>query len=103
MIRKVFSTLCAALAITGAVKAQESCGTTEQYNSMKASFPQIQMYEEQLNAFIAEGMKNFHSDRAKGKGTAAEDPILHIPVVVHVVHDYDKWGPDYVTVNFIIT
>lgn len=103
MIRKVFSLLPVVLMMLSAANAQtvhEPCATTEVNESYKRSFPEIAKYEEQLKAFIEEGMKNMRLDRARGKGTAfGENDTLHIPVVVHVVHDYGN--VDYVTDNAI--
>lgn len=103
MIRKVFSLLPVVLMMLGAVKAQTvqiPCATTEANESYKQSFPEIAKYEEQLRAFIKEGMENMNLDRARGKGTAfGENDTLHIPVVVHVIHDYGN--VDYVSDNDI--
>lgn len=101
MIRKVFSLLPVVLIAFGAAKAQgvhEPCATTEVNASYKQSFPEIANYEKQLKDFIAEGIKNMSFDDARSKGTAfGPDDILHIPIVVHVVHDYGN--TDYVSDN----
>ena len=98
MIRKVFSLLPVVLMMLSAAKAQTTqlpCTTAEVNESYRQSFPEIAKYEEQLKAFIAEGMKSMSMDRARGKGTFGENDTLHIPVVVHVVHDYGS--VDYVS------
>lgn len=99
MIRKVFSLLPVVLMMLSAAKAQTTqvpCTTTEVNESYRQSFPEIAKYEEQLKAFITEGVKSMNMDRARGKGTAfGENDTLHIPVVVHVVHDYGS--VDYVS------
>lgn len=99
MIRKVFSLLPVVLMALGAVNAQtvqHPCATTEANESYKQSFPEIAKYEEQLRNFIEEGIKAMQTDRARGKGTSfGENDTLHIPVVVHVVHDYGN--VDYVS------
>lgn len=101
MIRKVFSLLPVVLMMLSAANAQtvhEPCATTEVNESYKRSFPEIAKYEEQLKAFVEEGMVRMRNDRARGKGTAfGDNDTLHIPVVVHVVHDYGN--VDYVPDN----
>lgn len=103
MIRKVFSLLPGMLMAFGFAQAQNGqlpCTTTDMNESYKQSFPEIAKYEEQLKAFIAEGIKNFDVDKARAKGTAfGPDDVLHVPVVVHVVHDYGN--VDYVSDNSI--
>lgn len=102
MIRKVFSLLSAAVLTFSVVSAQvqEPCGTTDANNAYRELAPdQIAKYEEQLNKHIEASLKNILDGRTKGKGTAfGPDDVLHIPVVVHVVHDY---GAEYVTDNEI--
>lgn len=98
MIRKVFLLLSVAILGYGVSDAQDvqlPCTTTEVNESLKQSFPEIATYEQQLRDFIAEGMKNMNTDRARGKGTFGPDDVLHIPVVVHVIHDYGT--TDYVS------
>jgi len=101
MIRKIFSLLPVVLLGFGMAKAQDvqiPCTTAEVNASYKQSFPQIAEYEQQLRDFIAESMKNIDVDKARAKGTAfGPDDILHIPVVMHVVHDYGS--VDYVDDN----
>lgn len=101
MIRKVFSLLPVVLMAFGVAKGQDvhiPCTTTEVNASYKQSFPEIAKYEKQLKDFIAEGVKNMAFDAARSKGTAfGPDDVLHIPVVVHVVHDYGN--TDYVSDN----
>ena len=61
MIRKVFSLLPGMLMAFGFAQAQNGqlpCTTTDMNESYKQSFPEIAKYEEQLRAFIAEGIKN---------------------------------------------
>lgn len=96
MIRKVFSLLPIVLMAFGIAKAQTQlpCSTTEMNDEYKRLYPKVQQSEDQLRAFIAEGMKNFNYGNALSKGTAfGPDDVLHIPVVVHVIHDY---GAEYV-------
>lgn len=101
MIRKVFSLLPVVLMAFGFANAQDGqlpCTTNEVNDSYKKSFPEIEAYEKQLKVFIDEAMKNIDVDRARSKGTndpSNPDAILHIPVVVHVVHDYGT--VDYVS------
>lgn len=100
MIRKVFSLLPVVLIAFGVVKAQvqEPCGTMEANNTYKKYAPEIEKYEQELSKFIAQQMEKA-SDRAKAKGTAfGANEVLHIPLVVHVVHNY---GAEYVTDNEI--
>ena len=100
MIRRLFSLLLVVLFSAGATQAQHNhvlpCQATEVNNSYKESFPEIQKYEDQLRAYIKEEMKSLKlGNRSAAKGTFGPDDILHIPVVVHVVHDYGT--TDYVT------
>ena len=93
MIRKVFSLLLAVLFVSSVAVAQnkkvvEPCLTTEVNNNYKQTFPEIEKYEDQLRAHINEQIKNIKLGRANAKGTFGPDDILHIPVVVHIVHDY---------------
>lgn len=103
MIRKVFSLLPLVMMAFGFAKAQDRhlpCTTTEVNESYKQSFPEIAAYEQQLKAFIDEAMKNINVDRANYKGTELDpNKVLHIPVVVHVVHDYGN--TDWVSDNDI--
>ncbi|MCB9046897.1 MAG: T9SS type A sorting domain-containing protein [Chitinophagales bacterium] len=98
MIRKVFSLLPVVLMYLGVAKAQLPCTTVEANDTYKKAYPQIEQYEKQLNQFIAEGMNSMNLDRARAKGTEfGPDDLLHIPVVVHVIHDYGS--VDYVSDN----
>lgn len=93
MIRKVFSLLPIVLMSFGIAKAQLPCTTSEMNAKYAQDHPEIAKYEQQLKAFIEEGMKSVNA--ARSKGTAfGEDDTLHIPVVVHIVHDYA--GTDYI-------
>lgn len=99
MIRKVFSMLPVMLMGFGLANAQDRqlpCVTTEVHDSYKESFPEIEAYEKQLRAYLDEAMKQINVDRLRGKGTI-DNETLHIPVVVHIVHDYDNGGNDYVS------
>lgn len=98
MIRKVFSLLPVVLMFLGVAKAQIQipCSTDEVNETYKKSFPEIAKYEEQLSEYIKESMSTLDVSKARSKGTAfGDDDILHIPVVVHVVHDYGN--TDYVS------
>lgn len=103
MIRKIFSLLPFALMAFGVVTAQvqqEPCGTTEANNSYREMAPDIAKVEQQLSEFIAQYIANMQSaDGSRSKGTAfGPDDTLHIPVVVHVMHDY---GAEYISDNAI--
>lgn len=79
--------MSAVLFVSGAAQAQ-TCLTDQMHEFYKQHFPQIEQYEQQLNEAIAEGMKSIDLDRARGKGTFNEDDTIHVPLVVHIIHDY---------------
>lgn len=92
MIRKLSTLLLlgAGMIAGTSVNAQqkEACATQEVNNDYKVLSPDIVTYENEVNAFIA-GLKNSEVLRSRLKGTAfGPNDTLHIPVVVHVVHDY---------------
>lgn len=108
MIRKVFTLLTVVLlssAISyGQGQIQIPCAATEVNQEMKADFPEIEQYEAQLREYVKTAMSKMSAGRAAGKGTADPTDTLHIPVVVHVVHDYNfitSPAIDYVSDNDI--
>lgn len=100
MIRKVFSLLTVVLlgSVTafGQSKVVEPCITTDVNQSMKEDFPQIEQYEEELRQHIQHAMSTLDMNRVAAKGTFGPDDTLHIPVVVHIIHDYasNNYRPD---------
>lgn len=100
MIRKVFSLLLVAFSVSTVAIAQnkvvEPCATTEVSNQFKQAFPEIEKYENQLRTHIKEQMKSLKLNRASAKGTFGPNDTLHIPVVIHIVHDYES-GDDYIS------
>lgn len=99
MIRKVFSLLSIALIAAGVANAQtvEPCRTVDANNTYKEYAPEIAKYEEQLRQYINARVNDIASTRSQSKGTAfGPDDTLHIPVVVHIVHDY---GSEYIPDN----
>ncbi|MCB9066035.1 MAG: T9SS type A sorting domain-containing protein [Chitinophagales bacterium] len=99
MVRKVFTLLSAVLFGFGAYA--QPCTTTEVNNAIKQDFPQTEKYEQQLREFINEAMKSMDLGKARAKGTFGPDDRLHIPVVVHIVHDYGS--VDYISDNTVFT
>ena len=98
MIRKVFSLLPIVLMSFGFAKAQIPCTTSEMNEQYKQNNPEITKYEDQLRTFIQQSIQNL--DAARSKGTAfGEDDTLHVPVVVHIVHDYTP--NDYITDDIV--
>lgn len=102
MIRKVFSLLFVGMMASGVAMAQSKvqlpCTTTEMNDSYKQTFPEIQKYEDELRTYIQEEMKSLKlGNRASAKGTFGPNDVLHVPVVVHVIHDYTT--ADYVSDN----
>ncbi len=102
MIRKVFSLLSAVamFTTTSYAQSQEPCGTVEVNEAYKKDFPEIAKYEKEFRDFMAEGVSNMNIGRSQAKGTFGPNDILHIPVVVHIVHDYDRNnGQEYISDN----
>lgn len=80
MVKKAILLLSAALGLGSAAEAQW-CITDQKYHEAKANYPQIAQFEQQLK----QEMLKLKLIQAK---TTDDTATLHIPVVVHVVHDY---------------
>ncbi len=99
MIRKFILLVSTALGITGAAQAQ-FCGTDQVNNYYKQLYPQIEAQERALNEQIKNYLLNYDLGNSQLKTTAfGENDTLHIPVVVHIVHDYG--AQDYINDNVV--
>lgn len=89
----MFLLLLAASGIAANSNGQGVCGTDIRYQQLKLQYPEIAIYEQQLEA--ATRAATNHLDIGKLARTTAADTIVYdVPVVVHVVHDY---GYEYLT------
>ncbi len=79
MLRKLFS--FAFLLVSAYAQAQMMpCSTDERYRELLKRYPELKVYEEQLEAGLGS---------IKGARTTAEDTTIYeVPIVIHVVHDY---------------
>jgi hypothetical protein len=93
MVKKAILFLAVALGIAGGAQAQ-LCGTSEQQAVDMKQYPQIAELEKQ----IRQEMMNLDV-KSLGKSKDADGVTLHIPVVVHVIHDYG--ADNYFTDNEI--
>lgn len=113
MLKKALLFLSAIVLGAGAANAQRSkCGTDEVHKLLKERFPQIAITEAELEAQIANGLSHLNLNNL-GKSTADTsqlnnpDFIYHIPIVIHLVHDYNfGLGPnsidkEYLSDNYI--
>lgn len=91
----------ALLATTATAQQLEECGTVEVNNELKKAYPEIAQYEEQFREFMANGVGQMNLGRGQAKGTFGPNDTLHVPVVVHVIHDFDNGGSEYVSDNEI--
>jgi hypothetical protein len=99
MLKKALLFLSALTIGAGSIaQTIKPCGTDEVYNKLKEKYPQIAITEAQLEAQMAEGLKHLKMPNL-GKSTADPDQlgnpdfIYHIPIVVHIVHDYNLIQP----------
>jgi len=90
--------LCIALFLClGEAKAQKQpCATDEVYRRYKQQYPEIEKYEAALNKEIAARLKVNTIPGKFLRTTAATDTTwFDIPVVVHIIHDYNsEYLPD---------
>lgn len=98
-MKKIIFLLSTALMIGNMANAQKSqpCGTDEMVKRYKAQYPEIEKYEKILNEQMRKQVSQLDLSSAQGKGTAfGPDDTLHIPIVVHVIHDYatSNYVPD---------
>ncbi len=81
----ILVTSCMLAATAIAQDLHKPCIAHELSNEQFATSPEAKRASEALEAYTQEFIKN----RSQNKGTAVTDsPILVIPVVVHIVHDY---------------
>ncbi|MBS1689710.1 MAG: hypothetical protein JSS96_13360, partial [Bacteroidetes bacterium] len=90
--------LCIALFLcVSQAKAQtQPCATDEVYRRYKQQHPEIEKYEAALNKEIAERLKvNTIPGKFLKTTVAADTTWFDIPVVVHIIHDYNaEYLPD---------
>ncbi len=91
MINKFLIALLFLVPAVSPVFAQYPCGTDDQYHRLVQQYPQIKEFEKQLN----DGLKDRFAMRTTG---VVDTGIYDVPVVVHVIHDYEN---DYVADNTI--
>lgn len=103
MVKKSLLIVAAAGLLAGNVNAQtHACATDEAMQQARLAHPEIAQYEAQMEAQVREGLKHINLSHY-AKGTNAGDSagvmlayppqdlntfIYHIPIVVHVIHDY---------------
>src|SRR5688572_16124382 len=86
---KKFILLLSTVFFMGTAANAQDCGTDEMAKRMKQQYPEIETYEKTLNQQIENYLKAQHSGSGQNKNTAfGPNDTLHIPVVVHIVHDY---------------
>lgn len=105
MVKKSLLTVAAAGLLAGNVNAQtHTCATDEAMQQARLAHPEIARYEAQMEAQVREGLKHINlAHYAKGTNTGdtlqpgvmlmyppqdTNKYIYHIPIVVHVIHDY---------------
>lgn len=98
MVRKFIFLLSVVFGLVNTANAQW-CITSEKLQEYKDQYPQVAQYEAELEAYIKAEMQKLNM--AQYKTTADPTDTLHIPVVVHIVHDYGT--VDYVSDNDIYT
>ncbi|MBL7720342.1 MAG: zinc-dependent metalloprotease [Flavipsychrobacter sp.] len=89
------TTMCAA---AGNAQNIQPCGTDEMHQKLKEKYPMIG-YNESIASQVQNGLQNLNlSNYAKSTADQLNNPnfIYHIPVVVHIVHDYDTLA-EYLT------
>lgn len=96
MVRKVIFLLSVVFGLVNTASAQW-CITSEKLQEYKDQYPQVAQYQAELEAYIKSEMQKMDLDQYKS--TADPNDTLHIPVVVHVVHDYGN--VNYVSDNDI--
>lgn len=91
-MKKNYLYLALAMSLSGtAAFAQAPCASDDMHKHYKQQFPEISMYEKQMNESIASFIA---SQGVKGKvaskttATRSDTDYYDIPVVVHVVHNY---------------
>ncbi len=84
MLRKIFS--FAFLLVSAYAQAQQilPCSTDERYRELLKRYPELKVYEEQLEAQLEARLTNIKGART----TAVDTTILEVPIVIHVVHDF---------------
>jgi hypothetical protein len=91
-MKKNYLYLALAMSLSGtAAFAQAPCASDEMHKHYKQQFPEISMYEKQMNESIAsfiasQGLKG--KVASKTTATRSDTDFYDIPVVVHVVHNY---------------
>lgn len=90
MLRKAILFLSAVIGLGSAANAQ-SCFTSEMHQQYLSENSDIAVYEAQLKAQIQEQMQKYAANNSSRlKTTADPTDTLKIPVVVHVIHDYNS-------------
>lgn len=85
MVRKFIFLLSVVFGVANTASAQW-CTTSEQLQEYKDQYPQIEQYNNQLEAYIKAEVQKL--SLTQNKSTADPNDTLHIPVVFHVIHDY---------------
>jgi len=104
MIKK-YLLLLATPFIIGKTYAQQPCGTDEVMRQMRIEHPEIVKLEAEMEKQIQAGMRKIDLTRA-AKTTSVdqtdnEDFWYDIPIVVHIVHDYNTYSTTSYTGDFI--
>lgn len=117
-MKKYLLVFAAVIGAIGGTRAQnKTCGTDEMMQQARLAHPEIIQYEAEMDRQIKEGLKHIDLNRYAAKGTNFGDSagviettppnspadsntyIYHIPIVVHVIHDY---GQEYLTDDAIM-
>lgn len=109
---KKYLLLLAATLTTGSMFAQDvkPCGADEMRRKIIAEHPEILQIEAQMEQQLKEGLKKFDFTKAAKTTTTDEsgnpDFWYDIPIVVHIVHDYNAFNTstfagDYIPDDFI--
>jgi len=91
MFRKFALITLAAMGVSAGMQAQvlRPCATDEVYRRLVQEHPEIQQYEDQMEAQLHAGLNNGKLNRfAKTSAVGPDTTTYDIPLVIHVIHDY---------------
>ncbi len=70
---------------------KKPCGLPEAQKELYAAHPEVAQFVEQYHKQIEEGLKHIDYSKARKTATAGTDTFIYdIPIVVHVIHDYNN-------------
>ncbi len=102
---KKYLLLLATPLLFGTAKAQQPCGTDEMMRKMRAEHPELIQFEAEMERQIREGINKIDLGHAAKTTTTDqtdnENFWYDIPIVIHIVHDYNNYNTSTFSGDFV--